>query len=259
MNPVAINCVSVCSLSGSARNTSRGETNARTRSDIFFATPFGVWATALCIASTCTMRARSSTLALRGVGHPFAEHMRYRAFFVFLAMRDIRLRYTRTWRGVLWALIQPLLPMLIFAGIFARVIRPQLYQVPYWLFVLTGIAVWSFFANAVNYASTTFVANLNLVNKVYFPRAILPLAAVAACVVDLLIAVGVLLPVCYFMGFHPGLRLLALPIVLFAATVLGAITGTAAASLNALHRDFSRWFPSLFKSACMLRRCSIQS
>jgi lipopolysaccharide transport system permease protein len=178
-------------------------------------------------------------------GSSFAEYMRYRAFFVFLTMRDVRLRYTRTWRGILWALVQPLLPMLIFAGIFARVIRPELHQIPYWLFVLTGIAIWSFFANAVNYASMTFVANLNLVNKAYFPRAILPIAAVTACVVDLLIAVGVLLPICYFMGFHPGVRLLALPVVLLAATLLGAIVGTAAASLNVLHRDFKPLVPFL--------------
>ena len=179
------------------------------------------------------------------IGATFAEYMRYRAFFVFLTMRDIRLRYTRTWRGVLWALVQPLLPMLIFAGIFARVIRPALQQTPYWLFVLTGIAVWSFFANAVNYASTTFVVNLNLVNKIYFPRAILPIAAVTACVVDLLVAVGVLLPICYFMGFHPGLRILALPVVLFAAALLSAVVGTAAASLNVLHRDFKPLVPFL--------------
>jgi lipopolysaccharide transport system permease protein len=183
-------------------------------------------------------------------GTKLAEYARYRAFFVFLAMRDVRLRYKRTWRGILWALVQPLLPMLIFAAIFARVIRPELQHGPYWLFVLAGLAPWNFFANAVNYASATFVSNLNLVSKVYFPRAILPLAAVAACGVDLLVATTVLLPVCFYMGYHPTLGLLALPAVLLAAMLIGAVVGTAAASLNVLHRDLKPLVPFLVQ-VCM--------
>ena len=174
-----------------------------------------------------------------------AEYGSYRTLFVFLAMRDVRLRYKRTWRGVLWALIQPLLPMLIFVAIFSRVIRPELPAGPYWLFVLAGLATWNFFSNAVNYASVTFVSNLNLVNKVYFPRAILPLAAVAACVVDLLVATAVLLPICFWEGARPGFSILVLPLVLLWAATLAAMVGTAAASLNVLHRDLKPLIPFL--------------
>lgn len=195
-------------------------------------------------AATTVIDAGSSA-----TGTTLAEYIRYRTFFVYLAMRDVRLRYRRTWRGILWALVQPLLPMLIFAAIFATVLRPALNHVPYWLFVLSGLAPWNFFANAVNYASLTFVSNLNLVNKVYFPRAILPLAAVAACGMDLAVATAALLPLVYLEGSRPGLRLLLLPLAMLGAVVMGAVVGTAAASLNVLNRDLKPLIPFLTQVA----------
>ncbi len=137
-------------------------------------------------------------------GAKLAECWQYRTLFLFLTWRDIRLRYRQTSRGVCWALVQPLLPMLIFAALFAQVLRPELRNGPYWLFVLAGLAPWNFFANAVNYASATFVGNFNLLNKVYFPRAILPVAAVSACLVDLLVTSLVLAALSWSQGYHPS-------------------------------------------------------
>lgn len=183
--------------------------------------------------------------ASKSGGSTAAEYQRYRALFFFLTIRDIRLRYRKTWRGVLWALLQPLLPMLIFAAIFSRVIRPELRDGPYWLFVLAGLAPWNFFANAVNYSSVTFVNNFGLLNKVYFPRAILPAAAVTACLLDLLVSSCALTVLSWWKGYPPNFRVFLLPPLILAAAVVAVTIGLAAASLNVLYRDLRPLVPFL--------------
>jgi lipopolysaccharide transport system permease protein len=180
-----------------------------------------------------------------GGGSTLAEYRRYRTLFLFLTMRDIRLRYRKTWRGILWAIVQPLLPMLIFGAIFSRVIRPELPRGPYWLFVLAGLAPWSFFAGAVNYSSVTFVNNFGLLNKIYFPRAILPVASVAACLLDLLVSSTFLIALSGWMGYAPRLEIFLLPGVVGAAAVVAACVGLAAASLNVRYRDLKPLVPFL--------------
>ena len=95
----------------------------------------------------------------------------------YLILRDLRLRYRHASLGALWVILQPLLPMLMFTGVFARVLRPSTGDVPYSLFVLSGMVPWSFFAASVSYGCMTFVSNANLLNKVYMPRGILPSAS----------------------------------------------------------------------------------
>lgn len=178
-------------------------------------------------------------------GAKLAEYWQYKTLFLFLTLRDIRLRYRQTWRGVCWALIQPVLPMLIFAALFARVLRPELRTGPYWLFVLAGLAPWNFFANAVNYSSVTFVGNFNLLNKVYFPRAVLPAAAVSACLVDLLVTSGVLVGLSWWQGYHPSLRLILIPLIMMAEFGLALAAGIASASIVVLYRDLKALVPFL--------------
>ena len=170
-------------------------------------------------------------------GVTLRDYWQYRTLFLFLTKRDIRLRYRQTWRGVCWALIQPVLPMLIFAAVFARALRPELHGSPYWLYVLAGFAPWNFFANAVSYASVTFVGNFNLLNKVYFPRAILPVAAVSACLIDLIVSFTVLIGVSWWQGYSPSWRLILIPLVMVAAYLAAVAVGLAASSLTVLYRD----------------------
>jgi lipopolysaccharide transport system permease protein len=174
-----------------------------------------------------------------------AEYWQYRTLFVFLTTRDIRLRYRQTWRGVCWALIQPLLPMLIFAALFARVLRPEQHAGPYWLYVLAGLAPWNFFSNAVNYSSATFIGNFNLLNKVYFPRAVLPVAAVTACLLDLLVSASVLVALSWWQGYSPSWRLFLMPLVMLAEYAVAVAMGLAAASLIVLYRDLKALIPFL--------------
>jgi lipopolysaccharide transport system permease protein len=142
-----------------------------------------------------------------------AEYRQYRTLFVFLTLRDITLRYRQTLLGVLWAVLQPILPMVIFTLVFARVLGPETGSVPYSLFALSGLVPWMFFANAINTAGATFATNHNLLNKVYFPRAILPGAAVAAAVVDLIAGEVFLLGMLLWRGYRPTLEWLWLPVI----------------------------------------------
>jgi lipopolysaccharide transport system permease protein len=174
-----------------------------------------------------------------------AEYRQYRTLFLFLTLRDITLRYRQTLLGVLWAVLQPILPMVIFTLVFARVLRPETGPVPYSLFALSGLVPWMFFANAINTAGSTFATNHNLLNKVYFPRAILPGAAVAACVVDLIVGEVFLLGMLLWQGYRPALEWLWLPVIALVTAGLALAVGLVLASLMALYRDVKHVFPFL--------------
>ncbi|MBZ5601721.1 MAG: ABC transporter permease [Acidobacteriia bacterium] len=173
-----------------------------------------------------------------------AEYRHCATLLVFLTLRDIRLRYRHTLLGILWAVAQPVLPMLIFAAVFSRTLRFET-GAPYFLFVFAGLAPWMFLANAVNSASTAFISNYNLLNKVYFPRAILPAAAVFAFVIDWLVAGAVLAGLCAWNGFAPQMEWLALPAIVPAGVFVAMVAGLGAASLSALFRDMKTVVPFL--------------
>ena len=174
-----------------------------------------------------------------------AEYRRYRTLFIFLALRDITLRYRQTLLGVLWTVLQPLLPMVIFTAVFARVLRPATGGVPYWLFVLAGMAPWTFFANAINTSGPTFASNHGLLNKVYFPRAILPAAAVGACLLDYAVMGAFLLGLASWRGYRPTVEWMLLPLIVLLSTGLAMSVGLALASLMAIYRDIKHILPFL--------------
>ncbi len=184
-----------------------------------------------------------------GSGSSIFEYRRHWTLFYFLTIRDIRLRYRKTWRGVMWALVQPLLPMVIFGAVLSGVMRPEVGPGPYWLFVLAGLVPWSFFSSAANYSAVTFVNNFGLLNKVYFPRAILPAAAVSACLLDLLVSSCVLIALCWWNGYPPRLGMFLFPPLILVTTLVAAAFGLAAASLNVLYRDLKPLVPFLIQVA----------
>ncbi len=184
---------------------------------------------------------QSGTSLLRKI----AEYRQYRTLFLFLTLRDITLRYRQTLLGVLWAVLQPILPMVIFTVVFARVLRPETGSIPYSLFALSGLVPWMFFANAINTAGSTFAANHNLLNKVYFPRAILPGAAVAAAVVDLMAGEAFLLGMLLWQGYRPTVAWLWLPVIALFTAGLALAVGLTLASLMALYRDVKHVTPFL--------------
>jgi len=174
-----------------------------------------------------------------------AEYRQYVDLFRFLTLRDIRLRYRQTLLGVAWAIVQPLLPMVIFAVIFSRFLRPETGGIPYPLYLLTGLTLWTVVASSILAGSTAFISNYSLLNKVYFPRAILPMATVAACAFDGLIAWAVAMAVTCYYGYFPSWWWFLLPAVALWIVVLATAATLLAASLTVAFRDMKNVIPFL--------------
>lgn len=172
------------------------------------------------------------------------EHWHARPLLYRLAIRDLRLRYRHTFLGAGWAILQPLLPMLIFGAVFSR-LRLDTGGPPYPLFVFSGLAVWTFVGNSVTSASPTFLNNFDMINKIYFPRAVLPLAIVAALTLDGLVAVAAVLPVTLWYGYGPVWSWLLVPAVGAVAVAVAMAAAVMAATLTTLLRDLKNAVPFL--------------
>lgn len=176
------------------------------------------------------------------------ELWRYRELAAFLVWRDVKVRYQQTVLGVAWAFIQPFFTMLVFSLFFGRLggmvdkLPPGL---PYPLFAFAGLVVWTYFAFALTHGADSLVASANLLKKVYFPRLILPLAAVGAGAVDFLIALLTLGGMMAYYGFAPGWQIVFLPlfVLLTAVTSLGIALWLSA--LNVQFRDVRYTLPFL--------------
>jgi lipopolysaccharide transport system permease protein len=136
------------------------------------------------------------------VGVELRDVIAYRELFYFLVWRDLKVRYKQTALGVAWAVLQPLFTMLIFTLFFGKLagIESQTGGVPYPVFVYAGLLVWTFFSNAVTASGNSLVGNSNLLSKVYFPRVLIPAAAVGAGLVDLAIAFALLVGLMFYYG-----------------------------------------------------------
>lgn len=163
---------------------------------------------------------------------------RYRELFYFLAWRDVLVRYKQTALGIAWALIRPLLTMIIFTIIFSKLAKLPSGNIPYPLLVLAAMLPWQFFASAVAESGNSLIGNANMISKVYFPRLIIPTSTVIVSYVDFLISGVIIFMMMIWYGFTPDWRLIALlPLMLFVfATALG--TGLWIAALTVKYRDF---------------------
>src|SRR5262249_37346872 len=176
--------------------------------------------------------------------HYWIDLWRYRELFRVLAWRDLSVRYKQTVIGVLWALIRPLLTMLVFTIIFGQIARlPADGTAPYPLMVFAGILPWTFFSSGLSEASNSLINNANLISKIYFPRLIVPTATVVVAFVDFLISFFLLILLMAWYHFLPDWRMLVLPVFVllaFFASVGPALWITA---LNVKYRDFRYVIP----------------
>lgn len=161
----------------------------------------------------------------------------YRELLVFLAWRDIKVRYKQTVLGAAWAIVQPVFTMLVFSLFFGRLARMPSDGLPYPLFAFAGLVPWGFFAHGLSQSADSLVGSANLIKKVYFPRLILPLAGVLSGVVDFCLAFGVLGAMMAWFGIAPGLRLLWLPAFVLLAVVTALGVGLWLSALNVQFRD----------------------
>ena len=175
----------------------------------------------------------------------FREVWDFRELLFFLTWRDVKVRYRQTALGVLWALLQPLLAMLVFSLFFGRLAKVSSDGVPYALFNLAGLVPWTFFTFGLNESANSLVGSRQLITKVYFPRLAIPLATVLAGAVDFAIGFVLLLVVMAGYGVVPGARVLMIvPLLLLGfTTAFGA--GLWLAALNVQYRDVRYVLPFL--------------
>lgn len=169
--------------------------------------------------------------------------LRFRELLYFLVWSELRVRYKQTALGAAWAVIQPLAVMAVFAVFFGLVVRVPTGEIPYPVFAYSGLVVWTYFANALSGASNSLVQRERLLTKVYFPRLLVPLAAVLAGLADFAIAFLVLAGMALVYGFALTPALLAVPLfVLLAATTALAVSLWLSA-LNVQYRDVKLLVP----------------
>jgi lipopolysaccharide transport system permease protein len=170
----------------------------------------------------------------------------YRGLFFFLVWRDVKIRYAQTVLGAGWAILQPLLTMVIFTIIFGRFAKIPSDGVPYSVFSLAALVPWTYFSTALSGASGSLVSNTNLLTKVYFPRLVIPFAPVLAGLVDLAISFVILVGVMLYHGMVPGILAVAVVPVLVLSMILTASgVGCWLAALNIQYRDVKYVTPFL--------------
>jgi lipopolysaccharide transport system permease protein len=172
-----------------------------------------------------------------------AELWAYRELLYFLVWREIKVRYKQTALGAAWAVLQPLTTMVVFSIFFGRLAKIPSDGVPYPVFAFCALLPWQLFAFALTESSNSVVANQRLITKVYFPRLIVPIAAVAVGLADFAIALLLLAAMLVYFDIHPGLAILSVPLwtALAVATALGA--GLWLAALNVRYRDVRYTLP----------------
>jgi lipopolysaccharide transport system permease protein len=167
----------------------------------------------------------------------FGELWEYRELLYFLIWRDIKVRYKQTVLGASWAIIQPLFTMVVFSLFFGQLGKMPSDGIPYPIFSFAALVPWTFFANGLNQSSNSLVGSSNLITKVYFPRLIVPLAAVLSGVVDFAVSFAVLLVMMFFFGIVPTLNFLWLPLLLLLAFIASLGIGLWFSALNVEFRD----------------------
>ncbi len=165
------------------------------------------------------------------------ELWEYRELLYFLIWRDLKVRYKQTALGVGWAVIQPVVAMVIFSLIFGRFAKLPSEGLPYPVFVYAGLLPWNYFAASLSGASGSIVGNTNLITKVFFPRLLIPLGSVATPAVDFFIALLVLVGLMFGYGISPDWHLVFLPFFLLMALLTSLGIGLWLATVNVRYRD----------------------
>lgn len=174
----------------------------------------------------------------RSERHYWRDLWRYRELFYFLAWRDILVRYKQTVIGIAWAVVRPVLTMVVFTVVFGVLGKFPSDGVPYPILVYVAMLPWQFFASSLSEASNSLIGNANLISKVYFPRLIIPASAVITSFVDFLIAAVILVVLMAWYGFWPDWRVVTLPFFVLIAFAAAMGAGLWLTALNVKYRDF---------------------
>jgi lipopolysaccharide transport system permease protein len=175
----------------------------------------------------------------RAERHYWRDLWGYRELFYVLVRRDVAVRYKQTVIGLAWALVRPFITMVVFTIVFGKIAKlPSDGATPYPLMVFAGLLPWQLFSTALSDASNSLMGNANLISKIYFPRLIVPTAAILVAFVDFLISFIILLGLMLWYVYPPGWRMLTLPFFIAMAFFASLGPGLWVAALNVKYRDF---------------------
>jgi len=171
----------------------------------------------------------------------------YRELLYFLVWRDIKVRYKQTVLGVAWAILQPILTMVVFSIFFGRLAKVPSDGIPYPLFAYCALIPWQLFANALTASGNSLVSNQQLLTKVYFPRLIIPTSAVLAGLVDFGVSLLVLIGMMFYFGIVPTAAVLTLPLLILLTIASALAVGLWLSALNVQYRDVQYTIPFLMQ------------
>jgi lipopolysaccharide transport system permease protein len=175
--------------------------------------------------------------------HYWADLWRYRELFFFLSWRDILVRYKQTVIGILWAVLRPLLTMIVFTVVFGKLAKMSSEGMAYPVFVYVAMLPWQFFSSALAEASNSLIANSNMISKIYFPRLVIPASAVIVCFVDFLISAVILVGLLAWYHVWPSWRIALLPAFTLLAFLASFGISLWLSALNVKFRDFRYIIP----------------
>ena len=171
----------------------------------------------------------------------------YRELLFFLTWRDVKVRYKQTILGAAWAILQPLFMMIIFTIFFGRLAAVGSSGIPYPLFALAGLVPWTFFSNTITASGNSLVGSAHLITKVYFPRLIVPAAAMMAGLVDFVLAFLLLAGLMIYYRVTLTMQVLFLPALVLLTALFGLGVGTWMSALNVKYRDVRFALPFLIQ------------
>lgn len=172
----------------------------------------------------------------------------YRELFYIFAWRDISVRYKQTILGIAWAIIRPVLTMVVFSIVFGKLAKlPSEGNVPYPILVFAALLPWHFFANALHESANSLLTNEKLITKVYFPRMIIPCSSVIVSFVDFLLAFMIFMGIMVYYRFLPDIKIVMLPFFISIAFIASLGIGLFVASLNVKYRDFRHVIPFIIQ------------
>jgi lipopolysaccharide transport system permease protein len=177
--------------------------------------------------------------------NPLRELWEYRELLYFFIWRDVKVRYKQTVLGAAWAVLQPLLTMLMFSLFFGKLVHIPSEGLPYPVFYYSALLPWTYFSTALQAGTMTIVGNQHMITKVYFPRLILPLSAVLSGLVDFAISFLMLLALFEYYGIRPTTSIILMPAFLLFAVATALAVSLWLSALNALYRDVRYVVPFL--------------
>lgn len=179
------------------------------------------------------------------------ELWHYRDLIALMTLRDFKIRFKQSFLGILWALLQPMITMLVFTLVFSKGLKVEV-NGPYPLYILSGLVAWNYISKVMTGGTASIVNEADLVRKVYFPRLSLIFSQALAAFSDLMIAVTFLALLMLFYGSEPGIEILAFPLFLFWALILGSGGALWLSPINVRFRDIQIALPLLLQSLFML-------